>query len=220
MNTIYGVFTPIATSARKLLAVVLIVGMGMPMFVHAQVLTRQLDQGMSGNDVSSLQSFLGQDPTVYPQGIVSGYFGTLTTSAVSNFQSRNGLATVGRVGPQTLALINARIGGGSTGADLHAPLLSRANVDVSTYSATVTWSTSEPARGTVFYDTQSLSEYELPHSVSISGKSAMTDSALHTYHAVTLTGLSPNTTYYYDVYVTDASGNVSMSLQTSFHTNS
>src|SRR3989338_7152445 len=75
----------------------------------AATLNRQLQVGMSGSDVSALQTFLAADVTLYPQGLVTGYFGNLTKAAVSNFQSRNGISPVGRVGPVTLAVLNAQM---------------------------------------------------------------------------------------------------------------
>ncbi|MBA3733364.1 peptidoglycan-binding protein [Patescibacteria group bacterium] len=49
------------------------------------------------NAVSSLQQFLGVSPT--------GYFGSITKSAVANWQSSNGLPAVGIVGPRTRAMM-------------------------------------------------------------------------------------------------------------------
>src|SRR6185436_15994829 len=89
---------------------------GVPSVSFADTLNRELQKGMSGSDVSALQTFLAQDNTIYPQGLVTGYFGPLTFSAVSNFQSRNGIATVGRVGPITLAEINRQMASGMGGS--------------------------------------------------------------------------------------------------------
>lgn len=190
-----------------------------PFMGIAATLNRQLDLGATGADVSALQTFLAQDRTIYPQGLVTGYFGTLTSSAVSNFQARNGLDNVGRVGPLTRSLINSRIDGGvPMGTDIYAPIISSVGVSTGNTFATVSWNTSENAKGVVYYSTSPLTEYELPHSVTISGSVAMTDTALRTSQAVTLSGLQSNTTYYYDVYVTDAVGNVSMTMQSNFHT--
>jgi len=77
---------------------------GLAFTANAATLTRQLELGMRGDDVSSLQTFLAQDVTIYPQGLVTGYFGSLTKSAVSNFQARNGISTVGRENLKLLTL--------------------------------------------------------------------------------------------------------------------
>src|SRR3989344_2638261 len=70
-------------------------------------LTGQLDYGQTSTNVTNLQVFLASSPTIYPQGLVTGYFGPLTKSAVMNFQSAYGISQVGRVGPQTLTKINS-----------------------------------------------------------------------------------------------------------------
>ena len=190
-----------------------------PFLSNAATLTRQLEIGMSGSDVTDLQTFLAQDRTIYPQGLVTGYFGPLTKSAVSNFQSRNGISTVGRVGPITLAAINAQMGGIVGGVDVSAPFIIGTNASVSNNSATVSWTTSELARGNVFYSTSPLVEYEYPHTVSVSGNTALTDNNLRSNQSVAIGGLSSNTLYFYLVYVSDASGNVSITLPSSFRTN-
>ncbi|MBI4121532.1 MAG: peptidoglycan-binding protein [Candidatus Ryanbacteria bacterium] len=69
-------------------------------------LTRELQMGDEGDDVTQLQLFLAQDTEVYPEGKVTGYFGALTKAAVKRFQAKYGIAQVGRVGPLTLAKLN------------------------------------------------------------------------------------------------------------------
>lgn len=195
--------------------------LGATSLVSADALYRQLQLGMSGSDVRTLQTFLAVDPTIYPQGRVTGYFGYLTKSAVSNFQARNGIATVGRVGPQTLGVINAQmLTGGNTGGDAYAPSISNLNVTTSSNSATVMWNTSEGAKGVVYYSNIPLTTYENDNSVNVSGMTAMTDNSLRTYQSVSLSNLQSNTTYYYLIYVTDSNGNVSVTMPNkTFRTN-
>ncbi|MEK7630416.1 MAG: peptidoglycan-binding protein, partial [Patescibacteria group bacterium] len=64
-------------------------------------LTRELAMGDEGDDVKTLQSFLAADPSLYPEGLITGYFGGLTKAAVQKFQTRHGISPVGRVGPMT-----------------------------------------------------------------------------------------------------------------------
>src|SRR3989344_7357803 len=75
-------------------------------------LTAQLDYGQTSVNVRNLQVFLSSSPTIYPQGLVTGYFGPLTKSAVMNFQNAYGISQAGRVGPITLAKINSLIASG------------------------------------------------------------------------------------------------------------
>ncbi len=184
---------------------------------QAEMLTRQLEEGNSGADVSSLQTFLAKDPTIYPQGLVTGYFGSLTKSAVSNFQSRNGIATVGRVGPVTLIAINAKMNG-STGSDVYAPRIMGVTQVPGTNAASIQWSTNEAAAGMVYYSTTWPSMTDTLTEVTIGGSVATTDTLLRMSQSVSLSGLQPNTTYYYVIYSRDGSGNVQITWPSTFRT--
>src|SRR3990167_11484481 len=109
-------------------------------------ITAYLDFGVRGANVTSLQQFLAADVSVYPEGLVTGYFGPLTRAAVQRFQCKQGIVCggsastngYGRVGPRTLAAINASIGGTVTG-DVSAPIMSGVVAATTTSSATFTW---------------------------------------------------------------------------------
>jgi len=79
--------------------------------------TRALSQGVTGDDVKQLQEFLKTFPDVYPEGLVTGYFGPLTEAAVKKFQEQNGIESVGIVGPITQAKLTelAATGAGQSG---------------------------------------------------------------------------------------------------------
>src|SRR3989344_2814871 len=76
-------------------------------------LYRTLRSGVSGNDVSALQQFLAEDRNVYPEALVTGYFGALTEAAVQRWQATHGVVSSGTpdttgfgvVGPATRAMI-------------------------------------------------------------------------------------------------------------------
>ena len=80
-------------------------------------LIRHLREGMRGEDVELLQEILATDPEIYPEGLITGYFGPLTKKAVKNFQKKAGIEQVGLVGPKTTAKINELLefGAGSSG---------------------------------------------------------------------------------------------------------
>ncbi len=67
---------------------------------------KEINPGARSDEVTKLQELLAQDPTIYPEGTVSGFYGPKTTAAVKKFQAKYGLPTVGRVGPATLAKLN------------------------------------------------------------------------------------------------------------------
>ncbi len=191
--------------------------MAAPLFASAETLNRQLEVGMSGADVSALQSFLAQDATLYPQGLVTGYFGLLTKAAVANFQARNGLPAVGRVGPMTLPVLNAQMAGGTGGDDIVANI-SNVNASAGSTGATVSWNTSESAKGVVYYSSSPLVQHEGWNFVGVSGGAAMTDTSLRTSQSVSISNLQANTTYHYLVYATDQAGNVSVTVPATFRT--
>ncbi len=211
-----NIFTKVGVTALALGAFVL------PAITLADTLTRELQVGSTGSDVSSLQTFLAADPSIYPQGLVTGYFGYLTKAAVTNFQARNGIATVGRVGPITMAAINAQMGSGSVvGYDRQAPTIGQVGVSVSASSATLAWNTNENSSSLLYYSTAPVGFMEAGSnsSITVSGTSVVSNLNQSTAHGVTLSGLTANTTYNYVVYVKDASGNESVTWPSSFKTN-
>jgi peptidoglycan hydrolase-like protein with peptidoglycan-binding domain len=72
-------------------------------------LVTMLKEGSAGDQVSILQALLAADPEIYPEGVVSGYFGKLTAQAVKRFQQKNGLDQVGFVGPRTLEKLQGKL---------------------------------------------------------------------------------------------------------------
>lgn len=65
-------------------------------------LLRNLREGMSGDDVKTLQAILAKYPDMYPEGLITGFFGKATARAVARFQAREHLPNIGSVGPRTL----------------------------------------------------------------------------------------------------------------------
>lgn len=51
----------------------------------------QIKKGETGETVRRLQYSLRQHPSIYPEGLVTGYYGDLTEKAVKKFQVQNGL---------------------------------------------------------------------------------------------------------------------------------
>ncbi len=85
---------------------------------------RALGLGTSGSDVSQLQQYLASNPSIYPSGQVTGYFGALTQAAVQRWQATYGIVSSGSpaatgwgvVGPRTAAAIEQQCSSGSTSA--------------------------------------------------------------------------------------------------------
>jgi len=64
-----------------------------------------LNQGDSGDTVRTLQSFLAQDAAIYPEGLITGYFGLRTQDAVRRLQAKNKLPQTGSLDMPTRELI-------------------------------------------------------------------------------------------------------------------
>ncbi len=190
-------------------------------------ITTSLDFGARGGNVTSLQQFLATDSSVYPEAIVSGYYGSLTRAAVQRYQCKQGIICTGsaastgygRVGPRTLAAINASIGGVVSTGDVSAPIMSRVIPATTTSSATFTWTTNEPARGTIYYSSSPLPVLEGAQGVSATiGGQTVNESGFGYNHVLSVTGLSANTTYYFAAKSDDASGNVQLTWPTAVRT--
>lgn len=64
-----------------------------------------LSEGMSDADVAKLQELLATDPTIYPEGKKTGYFGPLTRDAIKRFQARHELEVTGKIDEETHGLL-------------------------------------------------------------------------------------------------------------------
>ncbi len=211
------------TNSKKIgagLALAAAIAVAVPSFASAATLYRSLDVGTTGSDVTALQSFLAQDSSLYPSGRVTGYFGSLTQAAVTKFQIRHGISAVGRVGPITLAALNAQMDGGMTvgGVDVSAPVIYSVSATTNNSSATVSWNTTEAARGTIYYSTSPMVVTENMGAISISGSTAANDSNLRNSQNVVLSNLSRDTQYYYMIMANDAMGNVNVTWPATIRT--
>lgn len=84
------------------------------------VFNKDLSLGAKNDDVTRVQLFLAKDKSIYPEGLVTGYFGRFTQNAVRAFQLKYGVIKNasdqgnGRVGPKTRAKLNEIFGGAGT----------------------------------------------------------------------------------------------------------
>ncbi len=215
--TIFNKYLPTKTGALLIAGVVLSTG-----FAAAQTATfsRQLDLGSRGADVSRLQTLLSTDASVYPQGLVTGYFGNLSKAAVEQFQAGYGISVVGRVGPATLARLNGLAASGFDRIDTMAPIISGQNAAVSQNNATITWNTSELTRSKVYYDSANIYMTEAAGQMAEPGVSgtAVQDNALSMTHSVSIPNLGSGRIYQYVIVSVDAQGNASMTKPATFTT--
>ncbi len=209
------------TSMGILLAIIFIVGAQVPK-AHA-ALINELDFGSRGSEVTQLQEFLATNPMIYPAGIVSGNFGPLTRSAVAQFQLAYDLPQVGRVGPMTRAKINEIMSSGF-GLDTSAPNMDNKSMQIGRNDATINWTTNELAQGQVYYDLSPIrsdeaSGHTRQETSYVSGTSVPNNAGVRTAQSVVISGLQPNTPYYYFTRAIDNSKNVNVTLSKMFRTN-
>lgn len=181
-----------------------------PILATAATISIELSPGMTGSEVSALQSFLATDSNIYPEGIVSGYYGELTTAAVKRYQIASGISPVGRVGPVTLASINGTGGTGGTN-DINSSITNTVTVTPATNSAMISWSSNEPVFGRVMYATSWPFLYS-------TAPIAATPSGFNALQALTLNNLQSQTTYYFVLESTDVAGNLNYTIGNSFRT--
>lgn len=83
-----------------------------PAVTVSPVFNKDLVVGARSNDITRLQTLLSQDASVYPEKLLSGYFGVKTMAAVKRFQKKYRITPAnGRVGPKTRAKLNQIFGG-------------------------------------------------------------------------------------------------------------
>lgn len=182
----------------------------LPHQAYAAILSGTLSAGDSGSEVSALQTFLGNDSRIYPEGLVTGFYGPLTVAAVKRYQTQFGIAPVGNVGPITLASINGNSGTGGSD-DVHAPFTTSVSASTGTNSAMITWTSNEPIFGSVMYATSWPFVYA-------TAASASGQSGFNTSQTVNVNGLQSHTTYFYTLVSTDIAGNLSYTIGHSFIT--
>lgn len=71
--------------------------------------TDALEIGDTGIEVQHLQQILKEHPDLYPQKLVTSYFGVYTRSAIMKFQRESGLVDTGVADERTTSLLNNRI---------------------------------------------------------------------------------------------------------------
>lgn len=66
---------------------------------------RDLRRGMTSEEIKAIQQILASDPDIYPEGIISGYYGLLTEKALKRFREKHGIKDEDkedRIGQKTL----------------------------------------------------------------------------------------------------------------------
>jgi len=64
-------------------------------------LTKNFKLGDKDHEITHIQELLATDPSIYPEGLTTGYFGLLTKKAVIRFQEKNNLNNTGEIDKET-----------------------------------------------------------------------------------------------------------------------
>lgn len=141
--------------------------------------TKTLVLGMEDAEVFNLQKVLSLDPSVYPQGEITGYFGKLTEAAVKRFQEKYGIRVTGQVGPQTRAKLHELYGPEGSQAFTYTFTFNLAKGDhgdevLNLQRALLLDSTVAPLGSiTGYFDDvteKALEDFQLKHGLSVTGK--------------------------------------------------
>ena len=89
-----------------LLFLIFLITFSSTVFASSPVLKNGLGLGDNGEQVKILQSKLSEDKTLYPSGLISGYYGNLTQQAVKKFQQKYSLIQTGNLDANTLEKFN------------------------------------------------------------------------------------------------------------------
>ena len=205
------------------------VALGVRVEAQSVLFTQSMDIGSQSSQVAALQTFLSTRTAHYPEGLVTGYYGPLTSAAIMRFQCAQEIvcsgsaATTGygRVGPITLNQLNL-VASGNIGVDVSAPYISGIVTVLSSTTATISFGTNELSTGKISYSIFPLSFFEATgpsFAPVIGGTVVQSDANFRTAHSIMLSGLTPNTTYSYVIHATDSRGNLSITWPATFKTN-
>lgn len=211
-------------------------------------LIKQMRKGMSGEEVKLLQEVLATDSDIYPEGLITGYFGSLTEKAVKRFQQLTCIEQVGFIGPKTIAKINELLkeGAGSSGKvppglliapgirkklcfapeplpgqELPPGIAKKLDTTPPLISDIIATASSSSAEVTWRTDEKADSKvwYQTLTPLVISGSTPLVSSSdLVLNHKIVIFSLTPSTDYYYKVGSTDIIGNATTSTEQCFRT--
>ena len=68
-----------------------------PLFSVKAIVAIIWSRGQKGDVIKNLQEILKEDPAIYPEGLVTGYFGSLTEKAIKKIQAKCGIPETGQL---------------------------------------------------------------------------------------------------------------------------
>jgi hypothetical protein len=92
----------------KIIYLIFLLSLSVPYTASAYTFTQFMQKGSSGSEIIELQQALKKDHLIYPEGIVSGYFGFLTEKAIQRFQAKYGVINYGTPASTGYGLVGKR----------------------------------------------------------------------------------------------------------------
>jgi len=86
---------------KRTILILLLSGLVLSIFAFAHSVQARVAIGSRSDEVKAIQEILKSDPEIYPEGYVTGYFGSLTEKAIKKLQKRCGLPETGIVDEAT-----------------------------------------------------------------------------------------------------------------------
>ncbi|MCF7835904.1 MAG: peptidoglycan-binding protein [Candidatus Marinimicrobia bacterium] len=158
-------------------------------------ITSDLYLGVENSQVTALQNYLANDSSIYPEKLVTGYYGSLTEKAVQRWQAKYGVVSSGSadttgygvVGPKTRAKMNSVCGGTSTiiqqtASGVYEP--KAGTTLVQNNSSSVKWTKTTASSGYVNVWLVSQNNSSL-HTLIASSESVVTSSAIRIQESTT-----------------------------------
>lgn len=76
-----------------------------------------IGEGDQGEDVKDLQKTLSSDSSIFPPGLITGFFGHMTEEGVKKFQKKHGILATGFFGPKSRAFFEDQCSFGDSDHD-------------------------------------------------------------------------------------------------------
>lgn len=90
---------------KKIVCLAIVLVLILPVLVFAAPGFKFWKSGEQGDEVKDLQEILKEDPSIYPEGLATGYFGNLTKKAIEKLQKKFGLPETGIFDERTARII-------------------------------------------------------------------------------------------------------------------
>jgi peptidoglycan hydrolase-like protein with peptidoglycan-binding domain len=150
-------------------------------------LLESLTKGTRSDEVKTLQTLLAEDPQIYPEGYVTGYYGTLTSAAVERFKNKHAKP-------------------GISVESIGVPHIFEIAATTTKTTMTVAWKTDVPTSAKIWWGSPGPLDAERMTPISTTAFS-------EDHRALFTGGIFASTTYAFIIAVSDKDGNTSTTTE-------